>query len=182
MSKYRYAFVLLLLTSCATPRGGYRPPVVDSTSQAGTRLPGADGAGGVQTFPLPEASTGDAVPLPDATPRSQSTNNAVVALLDRADQQSQAGEADAAAASVERALRIEPRNAALWSRLAVIRLEQGQPDQAEQLALKSNSLSPYDNGLQARNWDTVARARWARNDGNGARAAETKADELRRRR
>lgn len=186
MINSRYSLVfLLLLSSCAVgPQGGYLPPVVDNSSQAERGLPGTAGGDGVQTYPLPDGYGGDVVPLPVDTPpasTTQPTSNAVVALLERADQQTRAGESDAAAASLERALRIEPRNAGLWSRLATIRLEQGQPEQAEQLALKSNSLSPHDAGLQARNWDTVARARWARNDGTGARAAEAKADELRRR-
>ena len=81
-------------------------------------------------------------------------------------------------ATIERALRIDPNNARLWNRLAAIRLEQGQPRQAEQLALKSNALSRGDTRLQARNWRLVARARWSMNDSTGARSAENKAREL----
>jgi tetratricopeptide (TPR) repeat protein len=193
MKRYAFPIVFSLLTACATgPRYSALPPVVDNSSQADASASGEYGGDGVQTFPLPDAGTGDAVPLPDGSvgkpiplpdtaPRARPTNNAVVALLDRADDYSRGGDNDAAAASLERALRIEPRNAELWSRLAAIRLEQGQPDQAEQLALKSNSLSPRDARLQARNWDTVARARWARNDSIGAQAAEARADALRKR-
>lgn len=189
MNAYRILPLVLILSACVgAPPHGYQPPVVDNSSRAANGAQAAQGATGVQTFPLSDAASGGAVPLPDdgsasapvplpdSTSVAQSSNGAVIALLDHADQQAQAGDSDAAAASLERALRIEPRNASLWSRLAVIRLEQGQPDQAEQLALKSNSLSPYDNNLLARNWDTVAKARWARNDAAGARAAEAKAE------
>jgi len=103
---------------------------------------------------------------------------AVVALLERADSHRQAGDIDAEAATIERALRIDPRNAALWHRLAAARLAQGLPQQAEQLALKSNALSAGDTRLQGANWRLVARARWSLNDNAGARAAEQKARSL----
>ena len=99
-------------------------------------------------------------------------------MLDRADQYDQSGNTEAAADTLERALRIEPRNARLWSRLAAVRLQQGQADQAEQLALKSNALSQYNRQLQADNWRIVARARWARNDSTGAKQAEQKVRDL----
>jgi len=104
----------------------------------------------------------------------------VVALLDRAEHYRRLGDADAASATLERALRIDPRNPQLWHRLAAIRLQQGKPAQAEQLALKSNALSGGDRTLQARNWALVARARWAQDDPEGARRAERKAAEARR--
>ena len=100
-----------------------------------------------------------------------SSGGAVVALLGQADSYRRAGDTGNEAATVERALRIEPKNARLWSRLAAIRLDQGQPQQAEQLALKSNSLAAGDRRLQSRNWQLVARARWSLNDSRGAQAA-----------
>jgi predicted Zn-dependent protease len=113
-------------------------------------------------------------PVPPPAP----SGGAVVALLDRADVYHQSGDIGNEAATVERALRIDPNNGRLWNRLAAIRLDQGQPRQAEQLALKSNSLSRGDTGLQAQNWRLVAKARWSTNDSAGARAAEKKAREL----
>jgi type II secretory pathway component HofQ len=102
----------------------------------------------------------------------------VVALLDQADSYHRSGDSTNEAASVERALRIDPQNASLWTRLAAVRLDQNRPEQAEQLALKSNALAGGDRALQARNWRLVAQARWALNDSAGARAAEQKAREL----
>ena len=104
----------------------------------------------------------------------------MVALLDRAEHYRRLGDTDAASATLERALRIDPRNARLWHRLAAIRLQQGRAAQAEQLALKSNALSAGDRDLRASNWALVARARWARDDAEGAREAERKAREARR--
>jgi tetratricopeptide (TPR) repeat protein len=127
---------------------------------------------GVETYPSVPADRGSvSAPAPAGSP-------AVIALLDRADQQYQARDLDAAAASLERALRIEPRNPGLWHRLAAVRLEQGQYGQAAQMAGKSNSLAGGDTRLQARNWRLIAAARRAQGDAQGARAAEDRAGRL----
>ncbi|MCF7980694.1 MAG: tetratricopeptide repeat protein, partial [Pseudomonadales bacterium] len=47
----------------------------------------------------------------------------------------------AAAASLERAIRISPRNAELYLELAKVRQEQGNQGQAEQLCKKAVALS-----------------------------------------
>lgn len=152
-------FVLLLGACTATPPRTL-PPVIDSSGQAD----------------LPPAP--DAEPVIEAPAQTTSTHGAVIALLDRADAYHRSGDSGNEAATIERALRIDPRNARLWSRLAAARLAQGQAGQAEQLALKSNGLSGGDRRLQAQNWALVARARWALNDSAGARTAERKAREL----
>jgi tetratricopeptide (TPR) repeat protein len=102
----------------------------------------------------------------------------VVALLDSAYQQQESGSLSEAAASLERALRIEPRNAMVWHQLAVVRFRQGQLDQAEQMALKSEALAGTDNPLRARNWRLIALVRQQRGDAAGARAAQSQADAL----
>ena len=83
---------------------------------------------------------------------------AVVALLQQAEQQANAGDLESAAASLERAIRIDPRNPVLWFHLATVRLSQGNPSQAEQLATKSNSLAPGNYVQQSRNWLLIAEA------------------------
>lgn len=110
--------------------------------------------------------------------RTPSSSGAVVALLDSAGQQARTGQLDASAASLERALRIEPGNPVIWSRLAQVRLQQGRPDQAESLAAKSNMLAAQDPDLQARNWRIIAQARRSQGNVQGARAAEERAAEL----
>ena len=103
---------------------------------------------------------------------------AVVALLDTAERQANAGDLEAASASLERAIRIDPRNAVLWYHLATVRLAQGDAQAAEQLAAKSNSLAPGNSVQQARNWRLIARARTAQQDVAGAAAAEQRARAL----
>ncbi len=64
-----------------------------------------------------------------------------------------------AAASLERALRIEPRNPRLWQELARVRLQQGDYAQAESTAARSNSYAGNDSALRAENQRIVDEAR-----------------------
>ncbi|NIW86315.1 MAG: tetratricopeptide repeat protein [Gammaproteobacteria bacterium] len=105
-------------------------------------------------------------------------SGAVLALRQDAERQSSVGRLDRAAALLERALRIEPRNAGLWHRLARVRLQQERLHLAESLALKSNSLAGGDPALQGQNWRLIARARRAAGDVEGAGRAERRAGEL----
>ncbi len=161
--------LFLLLGACSSTPPRHLPPVIDGRS--GEPVPVPAPAPGVP-YDIPEAPVAVPVPPPSAS------GGAVVALLDQADGYHRSGDSNNEAATVERALRIDPQNAGLWSRLAAIRLDQGRPQQAEQLALKSNALAGADRALQARNWRLVARARWSQNDSAGARAAEQKASDL----
>jgi len=104
---------------------------------------------------------------------------AVQSLLATAETQRSAGNLPGAGASLERALRIEPRNAHLWNRLAHLRLAQHRHGEAAELAEKSNALAGADRALKQDNWDLIAAAREAVGDQAGARAAERKAEELR---
>lgn len=95
------------------------------------------------------------------TDTTTGTGRAVTTLLAKSTTQIEAGEWEKAAALLERALRIEPRNANLWQRLAEVRLSQGQYAQAESLATKSNALASQDQTLQARNAQIIHQARMA---------------------
>jgi len=97
-----------------------------------------------------------AVALPAA---SLSGSPAARELASSADAAMARGDLTASAASLERGLRIEPNNASLWSRLAEVRLRQGDTAQAEQLALKANGLAGGDVALRTRNDKIVAQAR-----------------------
>ncbi len=137
----------------------------------------------IQRSPPPSAETfprGEPAPMPSParrndTPAGPAGGPAVIALLHRADQQYMDQDLGSAAATLERALRIEPRNPLLWHRLASVRLDQGQIDQAMQMAAKSNSLAGGNHGLLARNWQLIALAHRAKGDLNAARTAEDRA-------
>lgn len=158
--------LLLLVQGCSTPSPVRYPPVV--VEQGGT-LP---------EEPARQLPADDVQPSQPAPPARTTTSPAVVALLGQAEGLANGGDLEAAAASLERAIRIEPRNPLLWYHLATVRLAQQQAAQAEQLAAKSNSLAAGNRLQQSRNWQLIARARRQLGDGAGARAAERHAREL----
>jgi len=127
--------------------------------------------------PLPpdaeRPAVGDyAVPPPAERPPVGGYLAPTATLVALADQAQGRGDYGQAAASLERALRIEPRNAYLWNRLARLRFAQGQYGEAGDLAAKSNALAGSDRALKRDNWKMVAEARRAAGDIPGARAAE----------
>ena len=87
------------------------------------------------------------------------TGRAVTSLLAKAELREQQAQWEGAAALLERALRIEPRNARLWHRLAKVRLQQGRYAMAESLAQKSNALAKDDEELKQRNDELIDAAR-----------------------
>lgn len=118
-------------------------------------------------------------PTPAPPPAARTENPAVAGLLDAARADVAAGKLPNAAASLERALRIEPRNPRLWQELARVRLKQGDYAQAESTARRSNSWAGSDGALRAENWRLIAQAREARGDGDGARSALEQAERQR---
>lgn len=87
------------------------------------------------------------------------TSQTVLALLNQAKIQEQSGNSERAVAVLERALRIEPKNAQLWHRLALLRLQQGKLGLAESLAQKSIALSRNDDLLKRKNRTIIDQAR-----------------------
>ena len=117
-------------------------------------------------------------PSPFSTLPPHPESPAVASLIDNARLDSQAGRYVSAGASLERALRIEPRNPRLWQELARLRLSQRDYAQAESCAQRSNSWAENDNALRYENWQLIAQAREARGDSEGARAALDSAQRL----
>ena len=120
--------------------------------------------------PRPEPGPPPPSPYPLSGPAHVETP-AIASLMDSARADTTGGRLANAAASLERALRIEPRNPRLWQELARVRLKQGDYAQAESTAARSNSWAGSDNALRAENWRLIAHAREARGDAEGARAA-----------
>lgn len=116
-------------------------------------------------FVLTGCAGGSGMTGPDAASEdvegttTRDPGRAVVMLLARAEVQEQQAHWERAAALLERALRIEPRNAQLWHRLAKIRLQQGRYGMAESLAQKSATLAKDDEALKRRNAELIDVAR-----------------------
>lgn len=135
------------------------------------------GCAGVPTQP-PEAQSVEEVIVEQVPQPVVSDNPAIIALLDRSRLDAVAGQRGAAGASLERALRIEPRNAWLWHELAQLRLAQGQYAQAIAMARKSTSFAGGDRRLQAMNWRLIGNARVAQGLSLEAEQAYARATEL----
>jgi predicted Zn-dependent protease len=160
---------LLLLAGCASVS-----PQSPSTPAASESIPLGETP---QTTIPPQL--GEGIAAEPVVPKPvMSVNPAVIALLDRARLDNEAGRRDAAGASLERAQRIEPRNAWLWHELAQLRLAKGQYVQAITLAQKSTSFAGRDRHLKALNWQVIGNARVAQGDATGAEQAFKLATEL----
>jgi|SRR5690348_12425677 len=143
-------------------------------------LTGCAAAPGPESLPQPEqpSAAQPPAPAPDAQRPPVQENVAIAGLVESARSDSAAGRLTNAAASLERALRIEPRNPRLWQELARVRLKQGDFTQAENLAQRSNTWGGADNRLRAENWSLIAQSRQARGDADGARKAQDLADQI----
>jgi len=113
-------------------------------------------------------------PLDSFAPLSPAVN----ALASAANQSSKAGDLEAATTTIERAIRIEPRNGILYYKLAVLRLKQSKPKLAEDLAKKALLLATNDAALKKHSWLLVARARELLGDNIGSIEAKTQADKF----
>ncbi|HSH42261.1 MAG TPA: tetratricopeptide repeat protein [Arenicellales bacterium] len=111
-----------------------------------------DRAPDVETGPEPEATTTRSEPI--NTP-------AVLELSSQARRALADKRHDEAAQLLERAIRIEPQNGAIWHELARVRFQQGDYEQARQLAGRSNALLAGDSTLKARNDELIRKAREA---------------------
>jgi hypothetical protein len=143
------------------------PPVISSPVLPPVERPPVVAEPATPVQPVP-AVPAQPAPLPPAA-RS---------LAAQAEQASQAGDHEGAAASLERALRIAPNHPVLWQNLAVVRYRQRDYGKVEGLALKSNSLAAAQPGLRAENWRLIAEVRRQRGDSRGADAAMVEARRL----
>ncbi len=123
--------------------------------------------------PVPEAPKEPEalVPLETFPPQSPAIGSLVIA----ANENTQGGNLDSAVSSIERAIRIEPRNATLYYKLALLRLKQSKPRLAEDLARKAALLAVNDNSLKKHSWLLVANARQLQNNVAGADKAKAEA-------
>jgi len=101
---------------------------------------------------------------------------AVGALVLAANKNTDQGNIESATTTIERAIRIEPRNAALYYKLALLRLEQNKPKLAEGLAKKSALLASGGNPLKKHSWLLIAKARDMQNNPQGAQEARAQAE------
>lgn len=98
----------------------------------------------------------------------------MAALIQQADDKIKINAWPDALAILERALRINPKQAEAWTRMAVVYLGMSQPERALSMAQKSNSLAAKNNSLKAYNWTLISRAYRQMSQPEQAREAESK--------
>src|SRR2546425_2701926 len=103
--------------------------------------------GGCATVYTPPPGTTPApAPAPESAARTETI--AIASLLDGARADTAAGRLANAAASLERALRIEPRNPRLWQELARVRLKKGVYAHAKRTTARTYSWSGCARGYR----------------------------------
>ncbi|MBP5971074.1 tetratricopeptide repeat protein [Pseudomonas iridis] len=100
------------------------------------------------------------------------SNSASTTLIETASRQYENGQLDQAAATLERALHIQPNNPATLHYLGVLRLQQGQYQQAETLAARSNMRVGRNVELRNRNFQLIQAAQQAQFSGAPPTAKE----------
>lgn len=116
----------LVLPGCAGNFGQTVPPSDQAASGAGGAIESGRGAG-----------------------RDFGMSSAGRTLLEQGRAQRVAGDFAQASASLERALRIEPDQPAVWLELGQLRFDEGDYSQAEQMARKALSLAPERSSARA---------------------------------
>lgn len=178
------ALAVLALGGCAT-RGGDvgvvwpAPPADAPSSQPIQPPPRPESAPSTVPTPVPVVPSKPAT-LSFPSDPSAISGQAVLSLMQQAQADRDAGKLDLAAASLERAVRIEPRNYFVWSSLASLYLAKGLPQQAESVAKKSNSLARGNPYVELANWQLIASSLQAQGDAVGALQAQARADEIQR--
>ncbi|MGI9264706.1 MAG: tetratricopeptide repeat protein [Gammaproteobacteria bacterium] len=90
---------------------------------------------------------------------ARSRNRGAMALEMQASSEYASGDHERAAATLERAIRMDPEDPGLWIALGEVRLAQGRPGLAESLGLKAVALSANDEPQTDKARRLVARAR-----------------------
>jgi hypothetical protein len=128
------------------------PPPAQPAPEPGVALPA----------PEPEPAPEPQVPEPIPSPAPPASSGATAALLQQSRQQSAAGNYPLATSSLERALRINPRDAELWLELGRVKLRQDDRAQAESMGRRALSLAGSDPVRRAQCEELIAAARGGR--------------------
>jgi Tfp pilus assembly protein PilF len=150
----------------APPTSGGAPAGSAQPSQPAPKAPTA-------VTPAPPAQP--AVPSP---PKQFHLGPAASALVSQAHQQSAGGDSAQAAATLERALRIEPDNPLVWIELGRVRLAENNAAQADAMGRKALALASGDAAAQSSAWRLIADSLRARGDNGGAADADRRAASL----
>jgi len=130
----------------------------------------------VETRPVPAPAPVEPLPPPRPVVREPTLNPASRALVAQAESQVAAKNYSVAAASLERALRIEPDNPLLWIELGKVRQAEGNFLQAENMGRKAVSMSASAPKTRSAAWRLIAESYRSRGRNVEAQDATAKAD------
>ncbi|HET9693595.1 MAG TPA: hypothetical protein VFP48_04355 [Steroidobacteraceae bacterium] len=173
------ALLLAVVAGCAAPPFKTEPtaPTTPSPTGRGPTLP---------TVPPPGSGTEPVIdapapaPLPRERPKvaAATLSPASRALVSQAQAQRKKGDLPGATVSLERALRIEPRNPLLWIEMGRLRMDQRNYPQAEAMGRKALSMAIGDDRTQSQAWLLIADALRARGRNVEAQDAIERSTEL----
>jgi len=138
-----------------TRSAGASPAAAPATA-AGTRVFALPDATGPAAAPVP---MDEAIPVPVPLPAERTYEDpALRELIAQVDAAQSRGDSAAARATLERAVKIKPREAGLWLRLADLSYTGGDFEQALVTAQRARDLAGADAGTRARADDLIRRA------------------------
>ncbi len=167
-------FISLLLVGCTTTQQVRMAPVEMSTVKV-EKIPQEEMQ---ETAPVEQNRDAQIFALGETAQVEMQMTSAIDKLTDEAEKQQQQGHLKSAVTTLERALRIEPRNPHLWNRLAQVHMLQKQFKLAGDLATRSNSLTQKGAAIRHDNWLIIAKVRRIKQDYSGAKEAENRAATL----
>ncbi len=165
---------MLALAACVTPPYQPLPPSAPGSPGSGASGGGQPGQAEAAT-PLP---TPPPVPSPIPAPKAHRLSVATGALVTQARGATAEGDFDAAAATLERALRIEPDNPLVWIEMGRMRLASGDAAQAENMGRRALALAAGAPREQSNAWRLIADALRARGRNVAAQEAMQRAEAL----
>jgi tetratricopeptide (TPR) repeat protein len=165
------------LSACAlfhAPPPQPAPQPTGGGASAGSAQPSQPGP----QAPTPVTPVPPAQPSVPSPPKQFHLGPAASALVSQAHQQSAGGDTTQAAATLERALRIEPDNPLVWIELGRVRLAENNAAQADAMGRKALTLASGDVAAQSSAWRLIADSLRARGDNGGAADADRRAASL----
>jgi tetratricopeptide (TPR) repeat protein len=171
MTAMRPALLYAVMTAALAVSACTMPGSADSDVS-----PRASPSGSAQLAPpaQPPAAGQPGAPVP----RQFHLGPAATALVAQAHRQALAGDYGQAAATLERALRIEPDNPLVWVELGRVQLGENNPAQADAMGRKALALATGDAAAQASAWRLIAESLRARGRNGEAYEADRRAASL----
>lgn len=174
MKAFPLLLVTIALSACQLPNPYDTSPYPRAPTPPSGEPPQVPTSPGEPT-PAPQAPVETE---PQRPVREYQLSAASKALVTQAQTQAASGDVSTAAATIERALRIEPSNPLLWIELGRLREREGSYAQAESLGRKALSLATGDARAQSSAWQLIADALRSRGKAAEAREADLRAQEL----